>query len=145
MVGLPGAGKTTRAKEIERDGALRLTPDEWMEALGIELLDEPRRARIEALLWRVAARALELGTNVVLDFGFWTRDERDDFRARAKALGADAVIHFLDAPMPELVARNAARRSSSGYSASEEELFRWARQFEPPTPAEGVEPHAEQP
>lgn len=30
-VGLPGAGKTTLARELERaGGALRLTPDEWM-------------------------------------------------------------------------------------------------------------------
>jgi predicted kinase len=31
MVGLPGAGKTTRAKELaSANRALRLTPDEWM-------------------------------------------------------------------------------------------------------------------
>ncbi len=31
MVGLPGVGKTTRARQLERQrGALRLTPDEWM-------------------------------------------------------------------------------------------------------------------
>ncbi len=30
IVGLPGAGKTTRAKELEISAsALRLTPDEW--------------------------------------------------------------------------------------------------------------------
>ena len=30
MVGLPGSGKTTRAKELEREtGAIRFTPDEW--------------------------------------------------------------------------------------------------------------------
>jgi predicted kinase len=139
MVGLPGAGKTTLAREIERQGALRLTPDEWMEAMGIPLLDEPQRARIEALLWRVAARALELGVDVVLDFGFWSRAERDDFRSRARALGADAVIHFLDAPMSELVARNAARRTGPalrGYASTEEDLARWAQLFEPPTSVE---------
>jgi len=31
MVGLPAAGKTTRAKELAADhAALRLSPDEWM-------------------------------------------------------------------------------------------------------------------
>jgi predicted kinase len=134
MVGLPGAGKTARAREIEREGALRLTPDEWMEALGFELPNEPRRTQVEALQWRVAARALEIGIDVVLDFGFWSRAERDDFRARAKALGAGCVVHFLDAPMHVLVARNAAR--PRGHAASE--LVRWARQFEPPTPDEIV-------
>ena len=34
IVGLPGAGKTTRAKELETSAsALRLTPDEWQIAL----------------------------------------------------------------------------------------------------------------
>jgi predicted kinase len=34
MVGLPGAGKTTRAAELAAAyRALRLTPDEWMIAL----------------------------------------------------------------------------------------------------------------
>ena len=38
MVGLPGAGKTTRAEEIAAaHQALRLTPDEWM----IPLFGEP--------------------------------------------------------------------------------------------------------
>jgi predicted kinase len=34
IVGLPGAGKTTHAKELEAStSALRLTPDEWQIAL----------------------------------------------------------------------------------------------------------------
>ena len=38
MVGLPGAGKTTRAKELAAaNRALRLTPDHWM----IPLFGEP--------------------------------------------------------------------------------------------------------
>ena len=33
-VGLPGVGKTTLARELEQaNGALRLTPDEWMAPL----------------------------------------------------------------------------------------------------------------
>lgn len=136
MVGLPGAGKTTRAREIERDRrALRLTPDEWMQALGIELGDERSRAKVEALQWQVAARTLELGTDAILDFGFWSRAERDDFKARARALSADAAIHFLDAPRAVLVARNGARLADPnlrGYASTEEELASWTRLFQPP-------------
>ena len=34
IVGLPGAGKTTRARELEAErAALRLTPDEWQMAV----------------------------------------------------------------------------------------------------------------
>ncbi|MFD4273137.1 AAA family ATPase [Streptomyces cyaneofuscatus] len=44
MVGLPGAGKTTRARQLaEEHGALRLAPDEWMLPLFGEALSEHAR------------------------------------------------------------------------------------------------------
>ncbi len=50
MVGLPAAGKTTRAKEIEEARhALRLTPDEWM----ILFFGEPEGGKPE--FWRAAS------------------------------------------------------------------------------------------
>ena len=50
VCGLPGAGKTTYAKAAERRlAAVRLCPDEWMDALSIDLYDELSRNRIEAL------------------------------------------------------------------------------------------------
>lgn len=100
MVGLPGSGKTTLARSLEREhSALRLTVDEWhVELFGNDVHDDSsdadwavhdaRHTAIEARLWQTAARALELGVDVVLDFGFWTRQERDEFRGRAHELGA---------------------------------------------------------
>jgi predicted kinase len=42
MVGLPASGKTTQAKEIEREcNALRLTPNEWMIPLFAALAPRP--------------------------------------------------------------------------------------------------------
>ena len=78
MVGLPCSGKTTLAKKLEQErSALRLTPDEWQVALFGQDAHEPehdaRHSLIEAMLWKIASRALELGTNVILDFGFWAR------------------------------------------------------------------------
>ena len=38
MCGLPGAGKTTRAVELAaRLPAVRLSPDEWLTGLGLDL------------------------------------------------------------------------------------------------------------
>ena len=93
MVGLPFSGKTTLARKLEREcSALRLTPDEWHVRLFGQDAEDPdhdaRHSLIEALLWNIARRALELGTNVILDFGFWAREEREDFRLRAKHLGS---------------------------------------------------------
>jgi predicted kinase len=110
MVGLPGSGKTTLAKRLEREhDALRLTKDDWLMALfGRADLDD-ERVVVEDLLWRMGARALRLGVNVVLDYGLWARVERDDYRARAEALGAHVDLRFLDVPEEELVRRLEAR------------------------------------
>lgn len=139
MVGLPGAGKTTRAREIEADhAALRLTPDEWILALYGADLDRPQRDAVrdpvEALQWRVAERALALGCNVVLDWGFWSRAERAEYRARAAALGADARVVFLDAPLDALWARIVRRAESAAgtLQITRAELAAWAALFEPP-------------
>ena len=82
-----GAGKTTLAKQLETSvPALRFTHDEWMRRLYGE--DPPLEhfpayhARVTDLLDTVWPRCLELGLSVVLDFGFWTRLERDSVRAR---------------------------------------------------------------
>lgn len=87
-IGLPGTGKTTAARRLEADhNALRLTKDEWMKALfGPE---NPATASdvIEGRLIRLAMRALELGINVVLDFGLWSRDERSSQGRRLPTSG----------------------------------------------------------
>ena len=110
MVGLPCSGKTTLAKQLERDlGALRLTADEWHRHLFGQDATHPehdeRHSRVEELQWRVAADALRRGLDVILDFGFWQRTERETFRERAASLGAASVIHFLDVPHEELFLR----------------------------------------
>ncbi len=140
MVGLPGSGKTTRAKEIavERH-ALRLTPDEWIAplygaALSQEALDAVRDP-VESVQWRVASAALLLGLNVILDFGFWSRSERQLFRARASALGASSEICFLDVSIDELwsrIEKRNARLLPDEFAVTHEQLNEWSSLFEPP-------------
>jgi predicted kinase len=141
MVGLPGAGKTTLAKQLEAErSALRLTPDDWITPLygpnlsGAKL--DAVRDPVESVQWAVAARALSLGVDVVLDFGTWSRRERDDFRARAAALGARSEIRFLEVPRSELSARVAARNAAlppHAFHISDDQLDQWWTAFEPPT------------
>jgi len=110
MVGLPCSGKTTRAKELENEvRALRLTPDEWhVNLFGHDISDpehDKRHYLIEDMLWQIAARALALRTNIILDFGFWAKEERDDYRARARKIGARSEIVFMDVEKEELMKR----------------------------------------
>ena len=94
-VGLPvGARPEARRIAIEQD-ALRLTKDEWMKApYGLR---NPSSASdvIEGRLVEIALRALELGINVVVDYGLWGRDERSAFRQAAADLGCRGAAALL--------------------------------------------------
>ena len=144
MVGLPCSGKTMLAKKLEHElSAIRLTPDEWQIGLfGQDAKQAEHNARhnfIEAMLWNIASRALELGTNIILDFGFWAREEREDYRLRAKRLGASSEVHFLDVPEEELLRRLAGRNSQpsqESFHITEESMKPWIEFFQKPTPEE---------
>ena len=142
MVGLPCSGKTTLAQKLESEkAALRLTPDEWQVCLFGQDAEEPehdaRHELIEVMLfWNIASRALVLGTNVILDFGFWAREEREDFRLRAKQLGASSEVHFLDVPEDELMRRLTIRNSQlsqASFHIPENMMKPWIAFFQKPT------------
>jgi predicted kinase len=144
MVGLPCSGKTTLAQQLEREhSALRLTPDAWHVRLFGQDAEEPehdaRHGLIEALLWTIAQRALELGTHVILDFGFWAREEREDYRSRAQQLGASSEVHFLDVPADVLLQRLAVRNaqpSPTSFAIPAAMMEAWIACFQRPTPDE---------
>ena len=144
MVGLPCSGKTTLARQLEQDhSALRLTPDEWHTRLfGYDVEENEHDARhflIESMLWDIAARVLVLGVNVIIDFGFWARSEREDYRARAAQLGASSEIHFLNVAEEVLLERLAIRNAHLPQGAAyipEAKLKEWITFFQPPTPDE---------
>ena len=143
--GLPGSGKTSVAKLIERKtSALRLTGDDWMHALypGISTAEAetgPCRSRVESLQWQIALRTLHLQCNVVVDWGVWSRAERDACRNEARSLGASVVLCFQDVPFEELwnrIARRNAELPEGTFRIERTDLLRWEKLFEPPTDEE---------
>lgn len=140
ICGLPGSGKSTLAKRLEiEQSALRLATDEWMTRLVIDGYDEEKRFVVEAVQWEIAARVLSLGVNVILEFGFWPRSEREDFRSRAAALGSETMLHFLDVPRNELLRRLELRNASlppDAFHVDFAQFDLWHDRFEPPTPDE---------
>ena len=138
--GLPGAGKTALARQLSASrGAVRLTKDEWLWALGTTPWDEPAREKVERELWRLAQEILRLGVSVVLDFGLWARAERDEMRSAARALGVGVELHYLAVPPHELWRRVEARNAESPWESHpirRPDFDAWLRVFEPPDAAE---------
>lgn len=131
LCGLPGAGKTTLALRLADElPAVRLCPDDWLAGLGVDLFDQAFRARLEPVLARHAHELLRLGVDVVLEFGFWSRAERDEQRLVARALGAAVELRYLDVPFDELVRRLAARTT---VTITPDMLSEYRTMFDPPT------------
>jgi len=144
ICGLPGSGKTTLAKQIEQDhAALRFAPDEWIMRLLPEGWDSAEldrlRTPVESIQWDTALRALKLGISVVLEWGFWSHEERAHYRELAYQVGARVETLYLEVPLEELWARLKRRNANlppGTFVVSKAELEFWWTLLEPPSPEE---------
>jgi predicted kinase len=136
ICGLPGSGKTTTARRLAAEtGGVRLCPDEWMTALGIDLFDEETRAKVEALQWQLAQELLASRQTVIIEWGVWSRSERDVVRERARELGARVELVYLDVPTEVLWERLEARNIEQPVGTAvitRENLLSWVDLLEAP-------------
>lgn len=136
ICGLPGSGKTTMAHQLaEQRPSVRLSPDEWMTALGANLWDGETRERVEALQWVLAKDLLAVGATVIIEWGTWSRAERDTLRRGARQLGAAVELHHLDVGVDELWRRVQARGAEDP-PIERPTLEQWARTFQVPDAGE---------
>jgi len=134
IFGLPGAGKTTRATAIaEATGAIRLCPDEWLVAMGISLVDYSIRFRLQDHMLHHGETLLRAGVSVIIEFGSWSRSEREAIRQIAVHTDAATELHFVDAPLPELARRVRERGGPDAKSLLEDVLLKFPEKFERPT------------
>lgn len=144
--GKVGSGKSTHARRLESEhGFFLLSADEWMLRLHGEIADREEFAdklsRCKAMIDDLALELLDRGVDVVLDSGFWTREER----AKARALFAQAghrvsLLHFAitdEQQRANLAARNAGA-AGFHYAFDEATLRRLNRLFEAPGNDEGA-------
>jgi predicted kinase len=137
LCGLPGAGKTTRSHElVRRSTALHLCADEWVLGLGMSLVDYEFRTKLQDCMLQHARQVLRSGLSVVIEFGSWSHAERDAIRKVGVEEGAATELHFLDAPIDELVRRVRARGGPAAEELASKVLLQESQLFERPTPAE---------
>lgn len=149
--GLPCAGKSTYAADLkhERDAAL-LSLDRWLITIfgrySLEAVGYVEHARrlyaVRELIWEVAAELLRRGADVILDDGFFLRNDRQDHVARAGALGAGAAIHFIDTPVDVVRARLVDRNRDPGtyhFDIAPETIDAIVAFFQPPSEDEGAD------
>jgi predicted kinase len=136
ICGLPGTGKTTLARTLaERSGGICFSPDDWMEALAIDIWNLDGRRRTEQLQWQVARQVLAIGGTAIIEWGTWARSERDELRLGARELDATVELIYLTAE-PEVLFERIDRRGRENPPITLEMLREWAGAIEAPTPEE---------
>lgn len=119
ICGLPGSGKTALSKKLAATtGAIRFCPDEWIKDIWpretSETIGNEHRDQIEQLQWKIGREVLRAGTDIIIEWGTWGRDERIKLRDEAWEVDAEVTFYYLDVPLETLRERISARNKSLG-------------------------------
>ena len=140
ICGFIGAGKTTFAKKLEeKTGAVRITKDEWSIRLigndptinGYAEWDQ----KIIGLSRDFAFYLARNGIDVIMDEGFWAKEEREELKRRIHAIGAEAVMYYVDTSIDTIRERVVGRNSNptkESFKISREMLDNYLMHWQPP-------------
>ncbi|WP_199180922.1 ATP-binding protein [Cryobacterium sp. M23] len=141
MCGPAGSGKSTVARELESGGMARLSFDEeaWRRGIQSQPLAEEVRLEIESHLRQILLDLVMKQTDVVLDYSFWSRSMREDYRAILRPLGVEPETIYLATPRKVVLARVRARagQEPNDVQLPDELAAAYFDHFEVPTPDEG--------
>lgn len=140
MCGPGGAGKTTYAKRLEREGWTRLSFEVEFWDRGVTTMPSTELvAEVAAELKARLPRLVAEGNDVVLDFGFWFRRQRDEFRALLAPLGVVPKTVYIATSLETILSRVGDRhgRSADDWPLTGATATEYFEKFEPPTPEEG--------
>ena len=141
ICGFIGAGKTTFAKKLEeKTGAVRITKDEWSISLigndptidGFEQWDR----KIIELSRDVAFQLAKKGNDVIMDEGFWEKEERDKMKRKIAAIGAKAALCYVETPIEMMRDRVVGRNNNltkDSFKISKEMFDNYLKYWQPPS------------
>ena len=100
ICGKIASGKSVYAERIkQQENAVMLSVDELvLSVLGSDLGEKHDEIteRIQAYLFAKSVEIIRAGTNVLLDWGFWTKAKRQDARAFYESCGIACEFHYID-------------------------------------------------
>ena len=134
------SGKSTYARKLKDElGAVILSIDDLMLALfpeGTGEMHDTYVRRTENYLLEQSLQILATGTDVILDWGLWTREQRDRLREFYRAHNFPCEIHYLrisdDEWQRRIRQRNGSRTDGSSYYVDEGLLDKVESLFEEP-------------
>lgn len=147
LCGKVGSGKTYYAKKMLKSGnAVLLSADEIMLSLfGNDAGDQHSfyAERTQKYLFEKSLEILESGIDVILDWGFWTRQKRDEACTFYTDAGYTCEKYYISVSEKDwqenLAERNAQfdAENPSAYYMDDAVAELFASRFEPPTEEEG--------
>ena len=142
ICGKIASGKSVYAEMLKKsENAVLLSVDELvLSALGNDLGDRHDEItdRIQAYFFEKSLEIIAAGTNVLLDWGFWTKEKRRAARAFYESRGIGCEFHYIDTPhdvwLKNIELRNAAVLSgrSDAYFVDEGLMIKLQSLFETP-------------
>jgi predicted kinase len=141
MCGPAGSGKSAIARQYEQRGMARLSFDQEAWSRGITSMPLPQDVHrdIEGVLRARLADLVRAGSDVVLDFSFWSRRMRDEYRELLRPLGVVPETVYLATDRATALQRIRARAARDGddFTISADLAACYFDHFEVPTTAEG--------
>lgn len=140
MCGPGGAGKTTYARRLEREGWTRLSFEvEFWDRRITTMPSAEVVAEVAADLKARLLRQVAVGNDVVLDFGFWFRRQRDDLRALLAPQGIVPETVYIATRLETILSRVGDRhgRWADDWPLTQQTATEYFKRFEPPTTEEG--------
>jgi predicted kinase len=144
MCGVAGSGKTTYAQQLEQRGFVRLSIDEEIWATngryGIDYpieMYEQLKVDAELKLRNELVKLLNEKRNVVIDFSFWQRKRRNEYKKLIEDEGGEWKLIYLKVHPNDLRERLRIRSqrfdANAAFTITEEILSSFLKGFEVPS------------
>ncbi|WP_102262607.1 AAA family ATPase [Mesobacillus jeotgali] len=142
MCGVAGSGKTTFSKQLEKEGFVRLSIDEEIWAthgrygldFSIEKIEE-YKVEAENKLRNLLIKLIRDNKPVVIDFSFWQRAKREQYKQLIEESGGKWKLIYLKVHPNELRERLKIRNKrfdANAFPVTEELLNSYLNGFEAP-------------